>query len=175
MGVRADASGPRGAGGAQGSGFAVDDEGRILTNAHVVGGAGEVRVVLPASFEVGETAVAIGSPLGYDGSVSAGVVSATRRTISAPNGYATGDAIQTDAPINHGSSGGPLLDLDGRVIGVNDQIADSGVDGNVGIGFAIPSDTAAEVAGRLARDGDVSHAWLGVAAVRAAPTAPGAT
>ncbi|HWG56618.1 MAG TPA: PDZ domain-containing protein, partial [Gaiellaceae bacterium] len=83
------------------------------------------------------------------------------REISSPNGFAIDDAIQTDAAINHGNSGGPLLDLDGRVVGVNSQIeSESG--GNDGVGFAVPADTVERIAAALIADGEVQHAYLGV-------------
>ena len=114
------------------------------------------------SIEVGDTVVAIGSPFGLEQTVTAGIVSALNREISAPNGFAIDDAIQTDAAINHGNSGGPLLDLSGRVIGINAQIeSESG--GNDGVGFAIPSDTVERIAAQLIADGSVEHAYLGVA------------
>jgi 2-alkenal reductase len=94
--------------------------------------------------------------------MTAGIVSATRRDIRSPNGLTIPNAIQTDAPINHGNSGGPLLDAHGRVIGVNAQIQGGTVDANVGIGFAISSDTTASVARQLITGGRVRHAWLGV-------------
>jgi S1-C subfamily serine protease len=110
---------------------------------------------------VGETVVAIGSPFGLEGSVTAGIVSALHRQIEALNGFTINDAIQTDAAINHGNSGGPLLDLDGSVVGVNAQIrSESG--GNDGVGFAIPSDTVGSVVEELLEDGSVEHAYLGV-------------
>lgn len=113
--------------------------------------------------EVGEIVVAIGNPFGLDRSVSAGIVSGLRRQIVAPNGFTLSNAIQTDAAINHGNSGGPLLDADGRVIGVNAQIADSGVDANVGVGFAVALDEAArEVIDALEQGETVRHPWLGV-------------
>jgi putative serine protease PepD len=88
-------------------------------------------------------------------------VSALQRQITAPNGFQIDEAIQTDAAINHGNSGGPLLNANGDVIGVNAQIeSESG--GNVGIGFAIPIDTVKDVAGQLIKDGKVEHAYLGV-------------
>jgi putative serine protease PepD len=114
-----------------------------------------------SSVEVGEGVVAIGSPFGLDGTVTTGIVSALKRQITAPNDFAIDDAIQTDAAINHGNSGGPLLDLDGRVIGVNSQIeSESG--GNDGVGFAVPSDTVERIAAALIADGEVEHAYLGV-------------
>ena len=89
---------------------------------------------------VGDPVVAIGSPFGLEDTVTTGIVSALGRSMEAPNGFTINDSIQTDAAINHGNSGGPLLDLEGRVIGVNSQIAsESG--GNDGVGFAIPADT----------------------------------
>jgi 2-alkenal reductase len=94
--------------------------------------------------------------------MTAGIVSATRRDIQSPSGLTIPNAIQTDAPINHGNSGGPLLDARGRVVGVNAQIQAGTVDANVGIGFAISSDTAASVARQLVAGGHVKHAWLGV-------------
>ena len=101
-----------------------------------------------ARCEVGDGVIAIGSPFGLDQTVTTGIVSALHRQITAPNNYAIADAIQTDAAINHGNSGGPLLDLDGRVIGVNSQIeSDSG--GNDGVGFAIPSNTVEAIAAQL--------------------------
>src|SRR5919205_1619136 len=91
---------------------------------------------------VGDSVVAIGNPFGLDRSVTAGIVSALQREIQAPNSYAIDHVIQTDAAINHGNSGGPLLNADGRVIGVNAQIeTGSNGGGNVGIGFAIPINT----------------------------------
>ncbi|MCP9485875.1 MAG: trypsin-like peptidase domain-containing protein [Gaiellaceae bacterium MAG52_C11] len=112
--------------------------------------------------EVGDGVIAIGSPFGLDQTVTTGIVSALHRQINSPNDFAIDDAIQTDAAINHGNSGGPLLDLDGRVIGVNSQI-ESRSGGNDGVGFAVPSDTVARIAAELIADGKVEHAYLGVA------------
>src|SRR5207237_805821 len=92
--------------------------------------------------QVGDSVVAIGNPLGEDRSITAGIVSALQRRIFASNGAPIDHVIQTDAALNHGNSGGPLLDARGQVIGVNSQIQTSGgSDGNIGIGFAIPIDT----------------------------------
>ena len=88
----------------------------------------------------GDPAVAIGSPFGLEGTVTAGIVSALGRTITAPNGFSISNAIQTDAAINPGNSGGPLLDAQGRVIGVNSQIRTDGGNANSGVGFAVPVD-----------------------------------
>src|SRR5829696_7417532 len=111
--------------------------------------------------EVGDGVVAIGSPFGLTGTVTSGIVSALGREIDSPNNYAIEGAIQTDAAINHGNSGGPLFDMHGRVIGVNAQIkSDSG--GNDGVGFAIPSSTIRSIATRLIQNGSVQHAYLGV-------------
>ena len=114
-----------------------------------------------ATVEVGEPVVAIGSPFGLEGTVTAGIVSALDRRIQAPDGFPIAGAIQTDAAINQGNSGGPLLDAEGRVIGVNAQI-ESGNGGNVGLGFAIPGDTVRTVVEQLLERGQVEHAYLGV-------------
>jgi S1-C subfamily serine protease len=183
----------------EGSGFVIDSQGHIVTNAHVVDGAQSIKVrfadgtqadatlvgkdvssdlavidvkvsadklhplVLGKSgdLQVGQGVVAIGSPFGLQGTVTTGIVSALHRTIDAPNGYSIPGAIQTDAAINHGNSGGPLLNAQGEVIGVNAQIAsDSG--GNDGVGFAIPVDTVQNITGQLVEGGAVSHPYLGV-------------
>jgi putative serine protease PepD len=113
------------------------------------------------SLEVGDGVVAIGSPLGLPETVTSGIVSALHRQMTAPNNFTINDSIQTDAAINHGNSGGPLLDLAGKVVGVNAQIAsDSG--GNDGIGFAIPSNTVKSIVTQLIGSGSVQHAYLGV-------------
>ena len=110
---------------------------------------------------VGDPVVAVGSPFGLDNTVTAGIVSALHRQIDAPNNFTINDAIQTDAAINHGNSGGPLFNLRGQVVGVNAQIqSDSG--DNAGIGFAIPSDTVKSIADQLISKGNVQHAYLGV-------------
>ena len=115
-----------------------------------------------SNVEVGDGVIAIGSPFGLEQTVTTGIVSALHRQITAPNNFSIDDAIQTDAAINHGNSGGPLLDMDGDVIGVNSQIeSESG--GNDGVGFAVPSNTVAKIAGALISDGSVEHAYLGVA------------
>ena len=107
---------------------------------------------------VGDWVVAIGNPFGFGGTVTAGILSARGRDIRA-GGY--GDFLQVDAPINRGSSGGPLFDTRGRVIGVNAAIyAPAG--GNVGIGFAVPASVAAPVVADLIEEGKVSRGWLGV-------------
>ncbi|HET6830273.1 MAG TPA: trypsin-like peptidase domain-containing protein [Solirubrobacterales bacterium] len=193
---------PPGNGGtATGSGFLIDGEGHLITNAHVVGGAGEVTVkfgdgdALPAkvvgadestdiavlsvdpesvdadplplgdsdTVEVGDGAIAIGNPYGLDRTVTSGIISALQRQISAPNGFTISDVLQTDAAINPGNSGGPLIDADGRVIGINSQIATgSGGSGSVGIGFAVPINTAKDVAEQIIDNGSVEHAYLGI-------------
>jgi putative serine protease PepD len=188
---------------ASGSGFVVDADGTIVTNAHVVEGADRARVrfdddarpvdaevvgsdpssdlavlrvdpsdvgralkVLPLAdsddVRVGDTAIAVGYPLGLDRTATAGIVSGVGRKIEAPNGFAIDEVIQTDAPINPGNSGGPLIDARGRVIGVNSQIATAGSRGNVGIGFAVPSNTVREVVPRLERGEAIDRPYLGV-------------
>jgi len=113
--------------------------------------------------EVGESVVAIGNPFGLDRTVTAGIVSAIQRQIQAPNGFSISHVIQTDAAINPGNSGGPLIDSAGRVIGINSQIqTGGGSGGNVGIGFAVPINTAREVVEQLERSGEVKHAYLGI-------------
>jgi S1-C subfamily serine protease len=110
---------------------------------------------------VGESVVAIGNPLGYDFSLTSGIVSATNRNLQSPNGSTITDGIQTDAAINEGNSGGPLIDSSGAVIGINEQIA-SQSGGNQGLGFAVPIDTAIRVMSQLKVTGHVRYAWLGV-------------
>jgi putative serine protease PepD len=186
-----------------GTGFVIDRDGRIVTNAHVVAGASSVQVRLDdkadpieaqvigsdassdlavlrvsgddaarlrplvladsSDVQVGDLAVAIGYPLGLDRTATAGIVSGVGRAIKAPNGFQIDKVIQTDAPINPGNSGGPLLDSAGRVIGVNSQIATAnGATGNIGIGFAVPSNTVREVVPRLEQNGSIKRAYLGV-------------
>jgi S1-C subfamily serine protease len=184
----------------QGSGFVIDRDGYIITNAHVVDGGDTAQVSFadnqsftakvvgrdqstdvallkvnaPAaalhpielgsssSLRVGDQVVAIGNPFGLDRSASTGIVSALGRTIEAPNGFTITGAIQTDAAINHGNSGGPLLDMQGQVVGITAQIAQSGVDANVGVGFAVPIDTVKTILSDLKSHGSVAHAYLGV-------------
>jgi putative serine protease PepD len=113
--------------------------------------------------QVGDTAIAIGNPFGLDRTATEGIVSGIGRHIQAPNGFSIDEVIQTDAPINPGNSGGPLLDDTGRVMGVNSQIATAGnSQGNVGIGFAVPSNTVREVVPRLEKGDSISRPWLGV-------------
>jgi putative serine protease PepD len=186
-----------------GTGFLVDSDGTIVTNAHVVGDNSEVQVrfeddgdlhdarvlgvdestdlaaikvdasaangVKPLALadsdkvQVGDSALAIGYPLGLDRTATAGIVSGLERDIEAPNGFSIDKVIQTDAPINPGNSGGPLLNANGQVIGVNSQIATAGGgNGSVGIGFAVPANTVKEVLPQLERGVAPEHAYLGV-------------
>jgi len=120
--------------------------------------------------EVGDSVVAIGNPFGLERTVTAGIVSALQRAVKAPNGFSIDHVIQTDAPINHGNSGGPLLNTRGDVIGINSQIETGGSgDGNVGIGFAVPSNTVKTVIDQLLGSGKVEHAYLGVSAIGITP------
>ena len=118
-----------------------------------------------SKLQVGDGVVAIGSPFGLDQTVTSGIVSALHRQMTAPNSFTINNSIQTDAAINHGNSGGPLLNLRGQVIGVNAQIEtsdnSSGGD-NAGVGFAIPSNTVRAIANQLISNGNVEHAYLGV-------------
>jgi S1-C subfamily serine protease len=187
---------------ATGSGFVVDEDGTILTNAHVVDGADQVSVsfeeggesidaevrgvdpdtdlavlkidpsdvedltVLPlgdsSDLEVGDPVVAIGNPFGLQRTVTTGIVSALQRQIDAPSGFSISNVIQTDASINPGNSGGPLLDANGRVIGINSQIATGGGQGSVGIGFAVPVNTAKDLLPELRAGEEIERAYLGV-------------
>ena len=114
-----------------------------------------------SALQVGDGVVAIGSPFGLEGTVTSGIVSALHRAITAPNSFTINDSIQTDAAINHGNSGGPLLNVQGQVIGVNAQIK-SDSNGNEGVGFSIPSNTVRSIASQLISSGKVEHAYLGV-------------
>lgn len=110
---------------------------------------------------VGDGVVAIGAPFGLDETVTTGIVSALDRDISSTNNFTISGAIQTDAAINHGNSGGPLLNMSGQVVGITTQIeSDSG--GNEGVGFAVPSNTISTVASKLVSGQTVQHAYLGV-------------
>jgi S1-C subfamily serine protease len=129
----------------------------------------EAKALTPLSLadsdqvKVGDPVVAIGNPFGLERTVTAGIVSALQREVRAPNNFTIDHVIQTDAPINSGNSGGPLIDADGRVIGVNSSIETAnGVGGNVGIGFAVPSNTVKSVVAQLLDDGKVDRAYLGV-------------
>ena len=111
--------------------------------------------------QVGDGVVAIGSPFGLDETVTTGIVSALNRDISSTNNFTISGAIQTDAAINHGNSGGPLLNMSGEVVGINTQIeSDSG--GNEGVGFAVPSSTISSVASKLVNGKTIEHPYLGV-------------
>jgi S1-C subfamily serine protease len=113
------------------------------------------------ALKVGDGVVAIGSPFGLEETVTSGIVSALHREMKAPNRFTITDSIQTDAAINHGNSGGPLLNAQGKVVGVNSQI-ESNSGGNDGVGFAVPSTTIATIVPRLISNGKVEHAYLGV-------------
>jgi S1-C subfamily serine protease len=133
----------------------VDVDARALTPLRL-GNSDRVRV--------GDSVVAIGNPLGLERSVTAGIVSAVHRPLTAPNAFTIDDVIQTDASINSGNSGGPLIAATGRVVGVNTAIAtgSTGARGNIGIGFAVPVNTVRDVASQLIEQGRVQHAFLGV-------------
>jgi S1-C subfamily serine protease len=204
-GVTSDESSPFGTpqeGTATGSGFVVDKDGYIVTNAHVVEGAdsvtvsfdengdtvqadvkgvdtstdvavlkvnpSEVRNLTPlplgdsTKLEVGDPVIAIGNPFGYSRTVTTGIVSGLQRQITAPNGFTIANVVQTDASINPGNSGGPLLDANGRVIGINSQIATGGGQGSVGIGFAVPINTAKKNLSDLKAGETIERAYLGV-------------
>jgi putative serine protease PepD len=114
--------------------------------------------------EVGDPAIAIGNPFGLERTLTTGVISAVQRTIQAPNNFQIDDVLQTDAPINPGNSGGPLIDATGKVIGINSQIATggNGSNGSVGIGFAVPIDTAKKIIPELRQSGRVDRGYLGI-------------
>jgi S1-C subfamily serine protease len=119
---------------------------------------------------VGDPVVAIGNPFGLDRTVTSGIVSALQRLITAPNQFTIDHVIQTDAPINHGNSGGPLLSSRGQVIGVNTQIETGDTaTGNVGIGFSVPSNTVKDVVAQILRTGRVDHAYLGISGQAVTP------
>ena len=190
-----------GTGTATGSGFVVNQDGTIITNAHVVEGASKVTVsfeeggeaidadvkgidpdsdiavlkinpegrdltVLPlgdsSKAQVGDPVVAIGNPFGLQRTVTTGIVSALQRQVDAPSGFPISDVIQTDASINPGNSGGPLLNARGQVIGINSQIATGGGQGSVGIGFAVPINTAKQDLPKLSAGETIKRAYLGV-------------
>ena len=199
---------PQQRGQATGTGFVLDDDGTILTNAHVVENATNVVVrfsdqktaraqirgrdrssdlallkVDPkgldlrpltlgtsAGVKVGDPTVAIGNPFGLERTLTTGVVSALQRRIEAPDGFEITNVIQTDAAINPGNSGGPLIDASGRVIGINSAIRTGGSgEGNIGIGFAVPIDTAKRVLPTLREGKDVERAYLGVTSATVTP------
>jgi S1-C subfamily serine protease len=127
----------------------------------------QARALTPLSLgdsetvRVGDAVIAIGNPFSLERTVTAGIVSALQRKITAPDGFAIDEVIQTDAAINRGNSGGPLMNANGEVVGVNAQI-ETETGGNVGIGFAIPINTVKEVVSQLIEGGKVEHAYLGI-------------
>ena len=187
----------------KGSGFITSEDGKIVTNAHVVEGADEVTVTLKDgrtfpgqvlgadpltdialikidakdlptvalgdsdAVNVGDWSIAIGNPLGLDSTVTAGIISAVGRS---PSEVGINDKrvrfLQTDTAINPGNSGGPLLDASGKVIGVNTAI----LKGANGLGFAVPINTAANIARQLEASGKVEHTYLGIEMVALSPT-----
>lgn len=195
------------AGTSGGSGVVISSDGQILTNNHVVAGAGDGALTVSFSdgttaqadvigtdpdtdlaviqaqdvsdltaaslgssgdVTVGQQVVAIGSPLGLDGTVTTGIISALDRTVEAGDGSQQGEssifsAIQTDAPINPGNSGGPLVNMSGEVVGINSAILTTGsATGSIGLGFSIPIDQARPIAEELIDNGEATHAQIGV-------------
>jgi S1-C subfamily serine protease len=130
----------------------IDGAGRKLT---------PLKLGSSKNLKVGEPAIAIGSPYRLQGTLTTGVISAVGRPIEAPNNFTIDDAVQTDAAINPGNSGGPLLNADGRVIGINAQIASSS-GANDGVGFAIAIDTAKEILPALKSGKEIKRPFLGV-------------
>jgi putative serine protease PepD len=129
-----------------------------------------------ASVDVGDDLAVIGDPFGYARSISTGIVSGVDRTIEAPNGFTVAHAIQTDAAMNPGNSGGPVLNARGEVIGIADQIAtNSGADQSSGVGFAVPIDVVKAELATLKSGGDVRHAYLGVSTSDSTSQTAGAT
>ncbi|MEA2311273.1 MAG: putative serine protease PepD [Solirubrobacteraceae bacterium] len=129
-----------------------------------------------ASLGVGAPVAAIGDPFGYARSLSTGIVSGVDRTIQAPNGFTVAHAIQTDAAINPGNSGGPVLDAQGKVVGIVDQIATaSGADQSSGVGFAVPIDIVRSALKTLEAGGKVAHAYMGIATSDSSTATAGAT
>ena len=193
---------------ATGSGFVINRDGVILTNAHVISGAVRISVAFAnnqtvtakvigkdpdddlallkvnpdgltlvpltlgdsSTVQVGDPTVAIGNPFGLARTLTTGVVSALQRSIQAPNNFAIDNVIQTDAPINPGNSGGPLINAQGQVIGINSQIQ-TGTNGNgsVGIGFAIPINTAKAVIPQIEKTGKVTEGYLGITTITVDP------
>merc|ERR1712023_422094 len=122
-----------------------------------------VALTASASLKVGQSVLAIGAPFGLDRTLTSGIVSALGRDVDGAGGRPIRDCIQTDAAINPGNSGGPLLDSRGRVVGVNTMIyAPAGLGGNIGIGFAVPSDTVRRVVNQIITHGPNSRPSLGV-------------
>jgi len=121
---------------------------------------------------VGDQVAAIGNPLGLDRSITLGIVSALHRSLTSPEGTPIDRVIQTDAALNHGNSGGPLLNAQGQVVGVSSAIStgDTGAEGNIGIGFAIPINTVRDVVAELKAQGHVDHPYLGVVTRPVSPT-----
>jgi S1-C subfamily serine protease len=119
-----------------------------------------------SAVQVGEPVLAIGNPFGLSRTLTTGVISALQREITAPNGFTIDNVLQTDAPINPGNSGGPLLNAEGQVIGITSQIETGGSgDGNIGIGFAVPIDTAKSELPELEKGGTIRGAYLGVSTI----------
>ncbi len=133
----------------------------VLKIDQVPAGVTPVSLGKSGSLTVGQDVVAIGNPYGYSGTATTGIVSALKRTIASPSDFPIQNAIQTDAAINQGNSGGPLFDRAGRVIGINSQIA-SETGGNVGIGFAVPIDTVRPIVNSIIASGKAQHAWIGI-------------
>jgi putative serine protease PepD len=129
-----------------------------------------------SSLGVGDQVAAIGDPFGYKRSISTGIVSGLDRTVDAPNGFTVAHAIQTDAALNPGNSGGPLLNASGEVVGIVDQIAtNSGTDQSSGVGFAVPIDLVKSELPKLQSGATITHAYLGVATSGSTTSTPGAT
>jgi putative serine protease PepD len=129
-----------------------------------------------AGLAIGDEVAAIGDPFGYQRSISTGIASGLDRTIQAPNGFTVAHAVQTDAALNPGNSGGPLVDTNGRVIGIVDQIATGGgtSEQSSGVGFAVPIDLVAGEVKTLETGGDVRHAYVGVSTADSSNTTSGA-